>query len=568
MFRQQLLNKDCLVYMKRIYTLLIICLVSQLVEAQSYNWSWAKQVGLETPSDEIITTTKYTKSGEIIIAGFFSGTSISFDSITLYNKSGNDIFIVKYDANKNVVWAKSAGGLDDDRASTIEIDNNGNIYLGCSSFSNFFKIDTVGISNNSFFYSNFYLIKLDSKGKVKWVTTASGKKHEYINDIEVDKNGNVYTVGYFQSDTCTFNDSISIYCKGLYDGMFIKYDSLGNLNMLESFGSNGYDEYKSIRITNNGQIYLTGFYNGNIQIGDTVLENNTSNARAFLAKFTETFNRIWIINSTGSGYQYIEEIALDKNENIYMLGRYNGTTMTFENNSKTNYGSFFNADFFLSKFNKYGNLQWLESGGGAGHEEGRFLQLSESGKLYLGVYVDSKHINYGLEEIYNPNTDNNAGDLMVLEIDTNAIYRSALFAGGSKDEQLFDLAYHQSKILICATSVSDTIHFGNIELLKPSSSLSTTFFAEVGLSTGVFTTIKPNFNCTLYPNPCTSQITITTETEVIGTSYEIYNTIGMCLGRGEINSSSYTIQVDNLPEGIYYLLLHDQKLHNLKFYKK
>ena len=50
--------------------------------------------------------------GNIIVTGHFSSDSISFGTTVLTNAGflSNDMFIVKYDPNGNVLWATSAGG--------------------------------------------------------------------------------------------------------------------------------------------------------------------------------------------------------------------------------------------------------------------------------------------------------------------------------------------------------------------------------------------------------------------------------------------------------------------------
>jgi len=52
-----------------------------------------------------------------------------FGSTTLLNAGSEDIFLAKYNANGNMLWAKSAGGTDYDYANTIKLDILGNIYI-------------------------------------------------------------------------------------------------------------------------------------------------------------------------------------------------------------------------------------------------------------------------------------------------------------------------------------------------------------------------------------------------------------------------------------------------------
>ena len=63
------------------------------------------------------------------MAGFYESSTINFGSLTLTNEGNYNIFLVKYDAKGNVIWAKSAGGKKYDEATSIAVDASGNIYI-------------------------------------------------------------------------------------------------------------------------------------------------------------------------------------------------------------------------------------------------------------------------------------------------------------------------------------------------------------------------------------------------------------------------------------------------------
>jgi hypothetical protein len=72
----------------------------------------------------------------VYVTGSFSDDSLTFGSITLIrNKESTefirraDMFVVKYDPNGQVLWAKSAGGSEDEYARDIAVDARGNVYV-------------------------------------------------------------------------------------------------------------------------------------------------------------------------------------------------------------------------------------------------------------------------------------------------------------------------------------------------------------------------------------------------------------------------------------------------------
>ena len=89
-------------------------------------------------------------NGNSYITGEFEG-SATFGSTTLTSSGGVDIFVARYDNAGNAVWAKSAGGNLEERASGIALDGSGSAYisgyfLGEASFGST-TITSSGISD-------------------------------------------------------------------------------------------------------------------------------------------------------------------------------------------------------------------------------------------------------------------------------------------------------------------------------------------------------------------------------------------------------------------------------------
>src|ERR1035437_5319810 len=96
---------------------LLFCIVTLNSFAQAPPWSWARSAG--GSGDDGANAITADASGNIIATGEFTVSPITFDTITLTSSSG--IFIVKYNASGNVIWAKSAGHYND-KANSITSD--------------------------------------------------------------------------------------------------------------------------------------------------------------------------------------------------------------------------------------------------------------------------------------------------------------------------------------------------------------------------------------------------------------------------------------------------------------
>lgn len=174
---------------------------------------WAKnsvgssvQMGVSTGTDEI---------GNVYVTGSFSSPTITFGSYSL-NLTGAlnyDIFLVKYDTNGNVLWAKSAGGTSNDFAYCIAVDKNGDSYISGTFMGNF-VISSTTLS--AFASKDVYIAKHDNNGNMMWAKGFGGNSIEECNGISVDKNGNLFTTGTFGSSSIIF-DAITLIKTGFYD---------------------------------------------------------------------------------------------------------------------------------------------------------------------------------------------------------------------------------------------------------------------------------------------------------------------------------------------------------------
>ena len=145
----------------------------------------------------------------IYITGKFQSESVTLDSTTLNNKGSNDIFIAKYNSDGKTDWAKSVGGIADDRGNSIATDMYGNIYIAGwfgSPKAVFGKCTQNNTSGKG--YTDMFIAKYDTNGNALWAENAKGKDSEWCNGIALDKLGNIYSTGGFDSDEMIFENII------------------------------------------------------------------------------------------------------------------------------------------------------------------------------------------------------------------------------------------------------------------------------------------------------------------------------------------------------------------------
>lgn len=189
------------------------------------NLLWAKSAG-GTSTDEgyYLSSDPF---GNAFIVGPFNSSTISFGSTTLTNGGGSDTFIAKYDASGNVLWAKRAGGTAWDDGKSISADPLGNVFVAGSTTSPSMTFGSTTLINSGTF--NSFIVKYDANGNVLWAKNGSGTNDIISNSISADPFGNVYVIGMFRPNSVTFGSITISPPASSFNPMFtVKFDTDGN----------------------------------------------------------------------------------------------------------------------------------------------------------------------------------------------------------------------------------------------------------------------------------------------------------------------------------------------------
>jgi hypothetical protein len=365
------------------------------------NLLWAKSFG--GLDDDEAYSIKADASGNIYVAGWFKSTYIIFGSDTLTNSdtTGNytDLFLAKFDANGNVLWAKSAGGVDNDKANSVALDNSGNAYLTGYFYSSTLSFGTTTLTNTGLY--DIFLAKFDPNGNVIWAKSAGGTDYDGASSVAVDGTGNIYLAGWFESSTLIF-DTTTLINVGYEDIFLAKYDAGGNVLWAKSAGGNDGDEANSIAVDTSGNIYMAGnFSSDTIRFGSTALTNTGGDA-IFLAKYNSNGTILWA--KTAEGSADATSLAVDNSGNSYLTGDFESATLNFGSYTLTNTDNSENTyDLFLTKYDANGNLSWAKSAGGTDDDGANAVAVDLSGNTYIAGWFYSPSLSFGYADLLNTN---------------------------------------------------------------------------------------------------------------------------------------------------------------------
>ncbi len=115
-------------------------------------------------SDDGLAAMTVDAAGNLYLVGSFRGT-VDFDigagTSELTAAGGDDIFVAKYDSAGALLWVRSGGGASSDVATSVAIDNAGNVIVG-GSFSQTANIGGTNLTSNG--STDVLIWKLNSAG--------------------------------------------------------------------------------------------------------------------------------------------------------------------------------------------------------------------------------------------------------------------------------------------------------------------------------------------------------------------------------------------------------------------
>lgn len=200
--------------------------------------------------------------GNIYLSGTFNALC-DFDpsaaTFTMAALGYNDFYVAKYTANLGFVWAKPLkSNASYEVLSTLSIGLNSEVIITGHTDG---TIDLDPSATTASFTAvgvDTYICKLDSNGNYLWHRNFGNNLYDYINDLSMDSKGDFYLVGSF-SNVLDIDPGPGVYnigAQGFTSAFFLKLNANGNFNT--AFALNSSSQMLFNKIETAGTKYYIG----------------------------------------------------------------------------------------------------------------------------------------------------------------------------------------------------------------------------------------------------------------------------------------------------------------------
>lgn len=302
------------------------CLLPMLCAAQPGPW-WA--YGFGGPADDRFTAIARGPGDTLYACGTFSGLMDQFTGQSLA-VGITDIFLVKMDTAGTIYWTGTGGGPGVDRATDIAVDDNGDIIV-VGQFSGTFSAGAEQLTSNGP-SQDIFITKWSASGQVLWARTAGSVGNTDIAErVGTDGAGNIYVAGQF-SGTALFggfsvSSAMDPWTSAASDDVFIaKYSGAGDPVWVRSGSAIHQDQALGLAVDDAGNAWLAGQFSDAITFDQ--YHPNTINNAAFVAAFDPDGAEQWF-RRIGGGGSVLAGGLCHADEQVWLCGSQTGSNLIF-----------------------------------------------------------------------------------------------------------------------------------------------------------------------------------------------------------------------------------------------
>ena len=288
------------------------------------NLIWEKHLG-SSGMDEI-NHIEALPNGNYLLAG--SAGAADNDVATHFGET--DFWVIEMTLAGEIIWENSYGGSLAERAYAATATIDGKLAIIGTTQS------TDGLVTNNLGNQDIWLIKIDEEGNLLWETTYGGAGEDAAYDLVENHNGQLIFVGSTTSDIFPSTHL------GGGDGLIYLTDAVGQVVWKQNIGGSDLDQFNAVQY--HGGLMVVG----SSRSADGALEQNAGEEDAWVCFFDDDGALVWQQQYGSDVSDRGQQLLVDSNGNLQFLGQTDATDDVFSgNNGATDI-------FVLSLFSQFG----------------------------------------------------------------------------------------------------------------------------------------------------------------------------------------------------------------------
>lgn len=499
--------------------------LNQGLQAQ-FNIEWQKSLGGNAL--DLLLSSAPTADGGTILAGY-SNSNDGDISLHYGTSATSDYWIVKLNADGELIWQKTYGGTKNDAAYAVQPTSDGGYIVAGESYSN--DID-ITAHHGSTDYPDYWIIKLNSDGELEWEKSLGGTNIDAARTIMPTNDGGFVAAGFTWS-----NDENVSGNHGLSDYWVIKISSVGTLLWQHCYGGSAADAAYSVIQTNDGDYIVAG--NTYSNDGDITFHlGTTSFSDSWIVKLFDDGTINWQRSFGGTDKDEARKIKQTEDEGFIIVGN----TFSSDGDVTTQHG---NGDYWVVKIGLIGNLMWQKSLGGSFIDIAHDVIQTETGEFFISGLSNSV-----TGDISSHHGTEFTSDFWLAKLSATGDILGEFSLGGSGDDA--------SKCVINA-GPNQLMLTGNTNSLDgditPSYSNGDYCVFKLNITSSVNNNFISNLN--ISPNPTESDFNITVDENILNYQplLQITNMNGITVLEKRLTLMNNFLHTD-LPSGIYLVTIN------------
>ena len=522
--------------------LLILFLQTSLSVCQVQN-EWAYSI--PGNDNERSRSMVIAKDGNLIFGGWYDGEITIGDTTYVAENFSRSGFVVKVNTDGDVIWSKEfhAAAFGEVVIRKVLMDPTGGFYITGSLYNREIDMDPgpeeliVNPTGDDMFVS-----KYDEDGNYEWMKTyrLTSDSNERIFDMDIDSEGNIYMVGYFDVSDAGDDDNM----------ILLSTDKTGEVRWIYAAEPEGrHDDFKGVKVYKD-HVYITGNFEGEADFDPSasgeLLYETTDFSAVVIGKLSLEGELVWMKMIEGESFVSAESIEVDAMGNVY-VGGYSGGTTDFDPGPGTDDGGLEFEPFehrpYVVGLDKDGNLKWVWSKNI--EIELKHLYIDSNNKILIG---------------------GNEGDVFfgALSLDGNEEYFVELNHEedpSSFNAELKGLVSDGTGSVFMCVDYTKKFQFDPLEAkaIEVSEGVD---FAIAKYDVSQLTSLLShtvNDDISVFPNPTTTDLNISSNNGIID-QIEIYDTYGRLLKQISVGGSRVNLDMpSSWPAGNYVLRINKKE---------